>query len=428
MINLTRRDSGVNPGPDRGAPSRTRSLDREPLRGLARRAFERGLLRRPGLKGSRRFLLQVLLIDYAWGKADCYPGNETLAAATGLSISTIKRALHDLEQMGIIRLVEDLRLASRRRIVFVDHPHAQQVLDGLAAAAAGTPSPPRDTGSKRPGRGVQIEPAEGFNLTPESVRSLSSQDETPPNPQGGLEEISLGGSNGRTDSPLMAESGQPTPGSTPAPVEPDLHAEVPTEASEACPSPFVPPPPRPVGARRAGLVDWSSAPSDDPVIAAELARRAAARQAAAPAPTMAEILAAVLSPSEPSQDATAAAVDVPAGVDGPPMPGGVPGAAPVPVDDAEVIRALSQIGPGATAKEIQLATLRLTRLFQDAKSLRYYAGVVRAVSRGELPARIPIAAVERSQGPGVLRPAAVFTSYIERCRAVREARSKRPDG
>jgi hypothetical protein len=60
--------------------------------------------------------------------------------------------------------------------------------------------------------------------------------------------------------------------------------------------------------------------------------------------------------------------------------------------------------------------------------MRYYAGVVQSVSRGELPARIPIAAVERSQGPGVLRPAAVFTSYVERCRAVREARSQRPDG
>src|SRR5690349_13935762 len=128
MNNLTRRDSGVNPGPDRGAPSRSRSLDREPLRGVARRAFERELLRRGGLKGSRRLLLQVLLFDYAWGKADCYPSNETLAAATGLSTSTIKRALHDLERMGLIRLAEDVRLASRRRIVFVDHPHARQVL------------------------------------------------------------------------------------------------------------------------------------------------------------------------------------------------------------------------------------------------------------------------------------------------------------
>src|SRR5262249_11713453 len=152
-----------------------------------------------------------------WGKADCYPGNETLAAATGLSLSTVKRALHDLEHMGIIRIVEDARLASRRRIVILSHPHARQVLDDLAAAA-GPPMPPRGTGSKRPGRGVQFEPAEGFNLTPESVESLNPQRETPPNPQGGPEEISLGGSNERTDSPLPAESGQPVPGSSLAPV------------------------------------------------------------------------------------------------------------------------------------------------------------------------------------------------------------------
>src|SRR5262249_48882634 len=160
---------GVNPGPDRGAQSRSRSIDREPLRGVARRAFERELLRRPGLKGSRRLLLQVLLADFAWGKADCYPGNERLAAATGLSTSTIQRALHDLERMGIIRIIEDVGLASRRRIVFVDHPHARLVLDGLVAAATGTPAPLHHGGSKRPGRGVQIEPAGGFKLTPESV-------------------------------------------------------------------------------------------------------------------------------------------------------------------------------------------------------------------------------------------------------------------
>jgi hypothetical protein len=175
-------------------------------------------------------------------------------------------------------------------------------------------------------------------------------------------------------------------------------------------------------------VDWSSAPLDDPIIAAEVARRAAAQQAAAPAPTMAEILTAVLAPWEPRQEATAEVVAVPAVAEGPPTPSGVPEAAPVPAADAEVIRALAQLGPGATAKEIQLAILRLTRLFGDAQSMRYYAGVVREVSRGELPARIPIAAVERSQDPGVLRPAAVFTRYVERCRAVRGARSKQPDG
>jgi hypothetical protein len=175
-------------------------------------------------------------------------------------------------------------------------------------------------------------------------------------------------------------------------------------------------------------VDWSSAPVDDPIIAAELARRTAAQQSTAPGPTMAEILEAVLSPVGPRRDETAEVVAVPAGAEGPAPPSGVPEAVTVPAAEAEVIRALAQLGPGATAKEIQVATLRLTRLFGDAKSMRYYASVVREVSRGELPARVPIAAVERSRDLGVLRPAAVFTRYIEQCRAAREARSKRPDG
>src|SRR5262249_52711007 len=150
--------------------------------------------------------------------------------------------------------------------------------------------------------------------------------------------------------PLPAEPGQPMPGSTPEPASmgPDRPAEVPTVTSEARPSPSAPPPPRPAGERRAGLVDWSSAPSGDPIIAAELARRAAAQQAPAPALTTAEILAAVLAAPEPCPDAPAAAVGVPAGSDGPPLPGGVLGAAPVPAADAEVIRALAQLGPGAT--------------------------------------------------------------------------------
>ena len=55
-----------------------------------------------------------------------------------------------------------------------------------------------------------------------------------------------------------------------------------------------------------------------------------------------------------------------------------------------MIRALSAVGPGATAKEVQVATLRLAGLFGDTKSLRYYRGVVNEVARGELPARVPV--------------------------------------
>jgi hypothetical protein len=101
---------------------------------------------------------------------------------------------------------------------------------------------------------------------------------------------------------------------------------------------------------------------------------------------------------------------------------------PATTDDAEVIRALLKLGPGATAREVQLATLRLTRLFGDAKSMRYYGGVVREVARGELPARVPVAAIALARRPGIERPAAAFTSHVERCRVAQAARSKQPGG
>src|SRR5262249_12400928 len=151
------------------------------------------------------------------------------------------------------------RLASRRRIVLLGHPHAHQVLDGLAAPAVGTPAPPRDTRSKRPGPGVQFEPAQGFKLTPESVKSLSAHRETPPNPPGGPGESSLAGSKDRPVAPLPAEPGQPMPASTLAAVEPAPRAAVPTVAAEARLSPSAPPPPRPLGRRWASLADWSNA-------------------------------------------------------------------------------------------------------------------------------------------------------------------------
>jgi hypothetical protein len=185
---------------------------------------------------------------------------------------------------------------------------------------------------------------------------------------------------------------------------------------------------QPPGPRHRGLVDWSTAPADDPIIAAELARRAGTQQAGEPAPSTTEVLEAVLSPPVPCQNATAAVTTAPAGTDGQPLPGATQPACPATTDDAEVIRALLKLGPGATPKEVQLATLRLTRLFGDAKSMRYYGGVVREVARGELPARVPVAAIAFARRPGIERPAAAFTSHVERCRAARETRSKRPDG
>jgi hypothetical protein len=73
------------------------------------------------------------------------------------------------------------------------------------------------------------------------------------------------------------------------------------------------------------------------------------------------------------------------------------------------------------------ATLRLTALFRDPKSRAFYRSVVNEVARGQLPARIPIAAVGSARDPGLRNPGAPFTAHIKRCKATAKARQqKRP--
>jgi hypothetical protein len=178
--------------------------------------------------------------------------------------------------------------------------------------------------------------------------------------------------------------------------------------------------------RRIGL-DRSTAPSDDPVIAGELARRATST------PTATEVLDTVLGRVEKPQDARSEADGA---LEVSTVEGNQEGASEAPrtprgVDrllEQETIRALSATGPGATAREVTTATLRLASLFGDPKSLRFYRGVVNDVVRGDLPARVPIAAVEWASRPGVVKPAAAFTGHVQRCRRVQADRCGRPSG
>ena len=77
------------------------------------------------------------------------------------------------------------------------------------------------------------------------------------------------------------------------------------------------------------------------------------------------------------------------------------GAREAPVLEQEVIAALAAIGLGATAKDVTTAMLKLASLFGDQKSMRYFRGVVNDVVRGDLPARVPIAAVEWARRAGI---------------------------
>src|SRR5262245_60204075 len=104
MCNLSSRHTPVNPGcPDRRPPMRAGAVDPHKLGGADRRAWEASVFATPGLKGSRLHLARVLLDEFAWGKAWCYPGDELLARKCGLGTATIGRALRDLVKLEVIR-------------------------------------------------------------------------------------------------------------------------------------------------------------------------------------------------------------------------------------------------------------------------------------------------------------------------------------
>jgi hypothetical protein len=186
------------------------------------------------------------------------------------------------------------------------------------------------------------------------------------------------------------------------------------------------PPPRP--RRFRDLPSLADAPADDPIVAAELARRAASPGVARPLPTKEEILTAAL-------DAPSAAPDGPTGAPG--ALTGDPGAKvdrdshPTPrsqdgaisaVSEAATIEALSKLGPGASKGEILSAALRLTALFRDPGSRAYYRSVCNEVVRGRLPVRVVVAAIGSARGPGIRVPGAAFTGHIKRCKAAAESR------
>jgi hypothetical protein len=71
-----------------------------------------------------------------------------------------------------------------------------------------------------------------------------------------------------------------------------------------------------------------------------------------------------------------------------------------------------------------LATLRLATLFRDPGSRAFYRSVCNEVARGQLPARVPVAAVGSARGPGVRNAGACFCAHIKRCKATAEARRR----
>ena len=268
MDNSNPPRTGGQPRTVRGAQSRTRPDGRGPLgRGCAapsrRTSWAGPASRAPGLA-----VLRTLLDDFCWGKPVCWPGNARIASAAGLSVSTVKRCP---PRPGGPR-----HHPHRRRRRSPPHrprrPSPRRPRSSMGRATAGD-GPSRPPGSGRPAPRL-ILTGRGSDW-PRSVDSFNRRGRNSPRPPSG----------GGGDFPRGIERSN----------EPDARRASRMPSPHRSPLPPAPP-------RRRAFADWSSAPADDPVIAAELARRAEARRSAAAMPTAAELLDAVLGIAGTPQD------------------------------------------------------------------------------------------------------------------------------
>lgn len=101
------------------------AIDAEPLTGRARNEFEATLHAK--VKRSHQLVLRILL-DFAGGKAECWPGNKRVAEIAGYEVRNVQYILRALEVAKVVRCLTDRSLRTQRRIVILDHPNAVRIL------------------------------------------------------------------------------------------------------------------------------------------------------------------------------------------------------------------------------------------------------------------------------------------------------------
>jgi hypothetical protein len=140
---------------------KARPIDNRPLKGAARRAFENKILGRPEVKKSSQFLVRILLDDFCWGHADCFPANKTAGDAAGYKSRNVQLVFAHLDTtVNLLRLVVDRSIRSQRRIVFVDHPNAPDVFRALGQSPEIVALNP-DIARKRAPRGARNDTPRG---------------------------------------------------------------------------------------------------------------------------------------------------------------------------------------------------------------------------------------------------------------------------
>ena len=133
---MTGTATDARPTPPRATAKRrtSRAIDRNPLEKGDRRLFEKGLLGNPRLNGPLKSLLRVLLDEFFWGRADCYPSIRKIVEESGFPERSVQRYLSELARLGIIvRVIDRSILPVQRRFILSTHPNAAVILAELRA-------------------------------------------------------------------------------------------------------------------------------------------------------------------------------------------------------------------------------------------------------------------------------------------------------
>lgn len=112
------------------------------LSGQERNEFERNIL--VGLEGMQRLVLYELL-NFANGKAMCWPKNSTIATRIGRKVRTVQYILRSLEDRRLIVTVPDPSGKGPRLTIILGHPGTAEALQQVARGACNGLHPPAAT-------------------------------------------------------------------------------------------------------------------------------------------------------------------------------------------------------------------------------------------------------------------------------------------
>jgi hypothetical protein len=127
----TSRQDAIPSRPRARDHERASPIDQKPLPGSERYKFKSELFNRTKVKATAHVVLNVILDDFCWGRADCFPLNQAIADKANIDVRHVKRVLRRFEELDIILCISDQSIRSRRRIIITSHPNAAAVLDEL---------------------------------------------------------------------------------------------------------------------------------------------------------------------------------------------------------------------------------------------------------------------------------------------------------